>query len=270
MHTLFSLPLFGLYHEFVKKFQINLKSFYELTDWKMYLMKESETIRIQCLGGYTSIAFLKRCPGYTEAKINGNMKAAGKVIHMCVDKRQTDVLRENFRHCIVIPVISENNALPIALTNNIGLAVCLTVKYVKVKSRKNLSAIERILYKPHFYGYIEPNESYILVDDIITQGGTISSLMKFVIESGGYICAVVALAYSKWSKAIISKYENLDVLISHFGSGILDFFKDFGIGEGEIDYFTNSEIIYLLRFSSVGRIKEKLKKIQRQSQEKSL
>lgn len=236
----------------------------------MYLMRKFETTRIQCLGGYTSIAFLKRCPGYTEAKQNGNMKAAEKVIQVCVDKCQTDILKKHFRHSIIIPVIGMNNVLPVALANRIGLAVCLSVKCVKVKSRKNLSAIERILYKPHFYGYIQPNESYILVDDIVTQGGTISSLMRFVIESGGYICAVVALAYAKWSKTVISKYENLDVLISHFGGDILDFFKVFSIGEDEITYFTNSEIIYLLRFSNVGRIREKLKKIQRQNEENSL
>jgi len=179
--------------------------------------------------GYTSIAFLKRCPDYIEAKQNGNMQAAEKIVKRCTQKRQIEILKEKFKHSIIIPVVSTNNMLPLALANHIGLTVCLTVKCINSKQRKNLSAIERILHKPNFYGYIKPNESYILIDDIITQGGTISSLIKFVVESGGYVCAVVAVAYAKWSKKIIFGYANIIVLKSHFGNGILNLFKDYSI-----------------------------------------
>lgn len=222
--------------------------------------ENKRNIYVECLGGYTSIAFLKRCPGYTEAKKNGDKKAAEKVIDTCVDECQVSLVREKYPEAILIPVISVTNTLPIAFADRIGLVICLSVRSVKTESRKSLSAMERILNKPHFYGFIETNKSYILVDDIMTQGGTFSALIRFVVESGGYVCAVIVLAYAKWSRKLTSKYKNSIILTARFGDDILDFFRGFGIGEDEICYFTHSEMSYLLKFVNVSNMKKKLKK----------
>jgi len=224
--------------------------------------EDKANIYVECIGGYTSISYLKRCHGYEAAKEKGDIKAAEKVLKMCLNDEKMRSIREKYADAILIPVIDRDNALPIAFADYIGLAVCMSVLCLKIVSRKNLSAMERILYKPHFYGYIEPNKAYLLVDDIMTQGGTLSSLIQFTIKSGGYVCAVIVLAYAKYSRKLMSKYKNLIVLKQRFGEEIVDLFKYFGISEGEIHYFTHPEMMYLMKFSNIENIKKKLRKIQ--------
>jgi len=223
--------------------------------------EEKANIYIECLGGYTSIAYLKRCPEYMNAKKNGDIKAAGKIIEMCADEQQINLIRQKYSDAILIPIITKNNAFPVAFADYIGLAVCMSVRCIQLKSRKDLSAIERLLYKPYFYGYIAPNKSYILVDDVMTQGGTFASLIKFTIKAGAYVCAVIVLAYARWSKKLTSAYKNSIILTAHFGEEILDLLKNFNIHDEDINFFTHSEISYLLKFSSVTNIRKKLAKI---------
>lgn len=66
------------------------------------LSNEDKTnIYVECLGGYTSIAFLKRCPGYTEANKDGDKKAAEKVIDNCVDESKGSRQSHDLKNCVL-------------------------------------------------------------------------------------------------------------------------------------------------------------------------
>ena len=210
-----------------------------------------------CLGGYTSLRFLKNCDGYIAAKEHGDTKAAKDVIKKCVDADKLQLIRTNYPDAFLLPVLKKNNALPLSLCVNIGLPVCLSVSCSSTHTRKNMPAIQRILCKPMFFGEIIPERKYILVDDVITQGGTMSSLIQFVSQRRGIILAILSLTYAKGSRRIAPTKENLNNLKERFGNRLSEFFDECGIGSEAVDQLTNSEILYLMKFSNVENIRKK-------------
>ena len=210
-----------------------------------------------CLGGYTSLVYLKRCEGYNAAKENGDIVAADSIIKKCVSADNLRSIKAKYPDSFLLPVMKQNNMLPLALCANIGLPVCSSVQCSASRRRKNLPAIQRILCKPVFSGVIAPGKNYILVDDIVTQGGTMSSLMRFVSSEGGNVRAVLSLVYGRGSRRIAPAKEKLAKLKRRFGNKLTDFFEDYGMGSGYIDQLTNSEILYLLKFSSVENMRKK-------------
>jgi hypothetical protein len=116
----------------------------------------------------------------------------------------------------------------------------------------------RIMQRPVFSGEIIPGRSYVLIDDIVTLGGTIASLIEFTQNAGGSVRAVLALAYAKYGRPITPTAPNLEKLTRCFGGGLNALFEDCGIGENGVGRLTNSEIMYLLKFKSTENIRKKL------------
>jgi hypothetical protein len=209
------------------------------------------------LGGYTTVAYLKRCAGYTEAKEYGDAGAADSIVKKCVGTDNLQSIKAAYPGAVLLPVLKKNNALPLSLCVGVRLPVCLSVHCKSTRKRRNMPAIQRIFYKPVFCGEITPGTDYILADDVITQGGTISSLMRFVTQNMGNIRAILSIAYARGSKKIAPEKENLDLLEQRFGRQLNDFFEECGMGKDAAGQLTNSEILYLLKFSSVENIRKK-------------
>jgi len=220
---------------------------YGLLNWDMSPM--------ECMGGYTSASFLKQCDGYSEAK-TGDVFAAKGIFEKCVKKECMKNIREKYPDSILLPVMSHTNALPLSFAMHRGLPVCTNAWIDRGERRKEMNAMQRILNSPTFQGYIQPNKSYILVDDVVTQGGTIMALRQFVLDSGGQANAAVAIAYIKSGKTIIPTYENIDKFYARFGDYISDLFYDF-IFPFESVSLSNSQVQYLLKFSSVEQMRKK-------------
>jgi len=210
------------------------------------------------LYGHTSIAYLKRCPGFNDAK-QGDMRAALLVTGVSVKLQRIQELREKYPSAVLLPVMS-NNKLPEALARTIGLKVCTGVREVQTLTRKNLSAMERLIHKPRFRGTVCKGESYIIVDDIVTQGGTVSALRQFILSKGGFVVAVVALAYSAGSGVIVPNTDRIHQLVEKFGySRIVETLRSYHIAN-DLQEMTNSQISYLLRFKTMERIIKKIHK----------
>ena len=206
--------------------------------------------------GQTSISFLKSCAGFTEAK-EGDLKAATAVVTTCVKAKHLSELKKRYPNAELLPVMTENK-LPIALAQNIGLKVCKTVSTHRSCQRKNMRAMERLLYQPTFKGNVNHNTSYILVDDILTQGGTVSALRKYVIAGGGNVVAVAVLAHAVGSKTLPPKQQTLRRLQAKFGSQPLKAVLQQYCIANSIDELTNQQAEYLLRFNGLSNIVEKI------------
>jgi len=205
--------------------------------------------------GHTSIAYLRRCPSFICAK-NGNMNAAIHIVEKCIKVNRINDLEEKYPNSVLLPVINGRNVIPLALTQKINLPIWKNVFLVNTAPRKSLLAIQRLLHKPVFIGYIQKGLDYIIVDDIVTQGGTISALREFVIARGGRVVAVVALAFSIGSHYIAPTSEILIRLFLKFGNVLYKLES-----EGFISSFaelTYSQIRYLIKFSSVQNIYNKI------------
>ena len=205
--------------------------------------------------GHTSIAFLKRCIGFESAK-NGSIEASEFVVNQCVKQERLHKLREQYPDAVLLPVLGQNQ-LPLALAKAIGLPIWYEVHLQHKVTRKFLSAIERLLHKPVFFGKIQTGLTYILVDDVVTQGGTISALREFVMTHGGKVVAVVALAYAIGSHAIMPKRRQIFRLMLKFGRALIFLLRICGVAAAVCE-LTNAQVKYLLRFGSVGKIEKKL------------
>ena len=56
--------------------------------------------------------------------------------------------------------------------------------------------------RPVFDGTISKDYNYIILDDVVTQGGTVSVLRRFIKDNAGNVAAVSALAFGKDSSTI--------------------------------------------------------------------
>lgn len=210
---------------------------------------------------HTSVSYLKRCPGFDAAK-HGNLRAALFVANISVKPQRIEELRARYPAAILLPVGSKNR-LPEAFARRIGLKVHLGVREVHTLTRKELCAMERLLHKPKFHGSILKGENYILVDDIVTQGGSVAALRQFVLSEGGSVAAVAALAYSAGSGVIAPVPERVRQLCERFDCSRIDaILRSYYIADDIWD-MTNSQIKYLLRFSSAERLVKKIEEFVR-------
>ena len=204
--------------------------------------------------GHTSLAYLRRCPEFERAK-SGDAIAAFSVVQKCVKQSRINEMVEKHPDSTLLPILGRN-ALPLALAQAIGLPIWKNVFIFSPIPRKNMMAIQRLIHKPFFWGNIQPGKKYILVDDVITQGGTIAALREYVLSQGGKVVAVVALAFSIGSHYIAPTRDILFNLLFKFGYSIYHL-QRMGI-IGSFEALTYSQIRYLLKFSSVRNIFKKI------------
>ena len=208
--------------------------------------------------GHTSISYMKRCDGYNAAK-NGDMLAAMRVVERCTKRDRIAAVKEQYPNAVLLPVISQN-AIPLALASFIGLPVYTGVRRVDAQKRQGLPAILRLMHKPKFSGKIISGVSYIIVDDVVTQGGTAASLRHYVLEQGGTVLAIVALAYAIGSRAIALTRANWVRMLLRFDRSKLEnTLETWGICSS-VRQLANSQGRYLLRFRSIGTFISKLEK----------
>jgi hypothetical protein len=205
--------------------------------------------------GHTSIYYLQSRIGYADAKA-GDEKAAESVVRQCLKYNRVQYIKRLYPNAVLLPVLGINK-LPLALAKAIGLPVHTDVYVIHPAERKKLSAMQRMLTKPKFYiNYLPPCE-YIIVDDIITQGGTVAELRRYVIISGGKVAAILALAYAIGSHTIAPAETAVEKIKDKFGqTELTSFLKKYNIS-AEIEELTNSQCRYLLRFSNIFNITKK-------------
>ena len=115
----------------------------------------------------------------------------------------------------------------------------------------------RLINRPVFDGNVRLGYNYIIVDDVITQGGTVSSLRHYILDNGGKVAAVSALAFARESSTIALLPQTYGEIIQKFGRDELEgFLKEKKIVRG-IEELTNSEGRYLLKFKDVGAIRNR-------------
>ena len=205
--------------------------------------------------GHTSISFLTQLSNFRKAKY-GNLSAARAIVNKCIKRQRLANLKACYPNAELLPVMTDNK-LPIALAQAIGLKICMNIYKIESYQRKYMSAMERLLHQPSFVGRVEHNKNYIIVDDIVTQGGTVSALRKHVLAGGGNVVAVTALACACGSEMLPPKNENIYLLRNKFGYEISDILKTYLISKN-LRELTNQQVMYLLRFNEIDSLRKKI------------
>lgn len=219
--------------------------------------------------GHTTIGFLKsekngNAELHKKAKA-GDEIAATQLVEKCIKKDRILQLAKQYPDAIIVPAIAEErtgiNMLPKMYADRIceigGFKQNDNIYQINRTFHTGAGAMDRIISKPIFDGEVKKGYNYIIVDDVVTQGGTLNSLRQYIEENGGNVVAVSALAFDKGSTEIAINDNVISQLINKFGRDNFEqFLREEGIAWG-IEELTNSEGLYFLKFRDVDSIRDR-------------
>ncbi|HBC88445.1 MAG TPA: hypothetical protein DCZ94_15970 [Lentisphaeria bacterium] len=214
---------------------------------------------------HTSIAYMKRVPGYQEAKYNGNPDAGLDLVKSLIfNQRSFRRLGFMLRHLDLdrkiyfVPVINAErnmrlNTIPVAyaeilafdLEKNANANVDVLRNIVKIgKPNTGRNHTDRLSNPIVYDGPIrERDAQYVIADDVYTFGRTFMSLIEHIKLQGGSVTAVTTLSmrYTHRIKPDMKLVEDFKKAYN-----ITD--KEFKEVSGhEIGYFTAAELLGLIQ-----------------------
>ena len=204
---------------------------------------------------HTNLETLRKHADYKNAKA-GDRPSAAKVVADIVKTDRIIQLAKAHPNAIILPVRAEEasgrNALPIMYAEYIGIIAGLEVDEDIIQSVRahhtDKDAWYRITHPAEFDGQVKAGREYIIVDDVITMGGTINALRNYIIRNGGKVVDVTTLSYSKGSTILSISPKTLAQLRAKFGNDLDKLLYEAGIATSA-DAITESEGQYLKKLS---------------------
>jgi hypothetical protein len=113
--------------------------------------------------------------------------------------------------------------------------------------RTKLTNFPRFLCQPCFEGEIRPDAAYILIDDVVTTGGTLAALRSYIIGNGGMVAASTVLAHGSGQDRPLALADVTWQELSNLYGAELGSFWEREIGH-DARYLTDTEGHILVRF----------------------
>ena len=212
----------------------------------------------------TSVSKVIQHPLHKKAKSGDNESA----IELVRDLIKISKIKSLPKDAVVVPILAEEeigmNKIPLAYAHAIGDIngndVNVGIFQTNRTHHSNKNAVGRLLSRANFTGDIIAGRDYIIVDDIVTTGTTISELRHYIENNGGNVVMTSTLGYSRFSTNLAIKPDVVVKLKNKFNEGELnEILREFNIA-GNIKSLTNSEGKYILSFSSLNSIRTKFSK----------
>ena len=128
------------------------------------------------------------------------------------------------------------NKIPAAYAHVIsmitGLRVANRIVQTVRANHTGANAVDRMMRRAAFDGPVVRGGEYILVDDHVTQGGTLNELRKHIQSKGGKIVAVSTLTASQFSDTISISADAVKALYEKFGNDLDEELQKAGIANG--------------------------------------
>ncbi len=159
---------------------------------------------------------------------------------------------------VVVPVVARedagNNKIPRAaaevLAARLGLQVDDQLVQADKVGRGGGDAVYRLANQPGFDGAVQAGQDYLLIDDTLTQGGTLAQLKTHIEDAGGRVVLATALTGKAYSRKLALSPDTLARVRERFGS-IENWWRgQFGYG---FDGLTESEARAVLSLDN-GRL----------------
>lgn len=119
--------------------------------------------------------------------------------------------------------------------------------------------MERLALRPEFEGLVEKDAHYVLVDDVMSMGGTLAALSSYIQCSGGHVSAAIILVNAGRVKQLHPSKKVIVELERRYGNEIE---KIFGITPNAL---TANEANYLINFRTVDEIRNRLVKARKET-----
>lgn len=208
---------------------------------------------------FTKDAQLKAHPAYRLAKSGDKDAALELVLDVAVARLYEYGPRFAPGLVFVAPHAQEatgDNAIPQTLA-----AVCATMFAGQAETEivqsdrvyhTGADAMERMATRAQFVGRVQAEAEYVLVDDVISLGGTLAELANFIQLRGGKVKEVLVLVNAGRQTGLAPEKKSVQLLNRRFGN---EFFDIFGI---KPEALSANEAQYLVGFRSVDEIRNRL------------
>lgn len=196
----------------------------------------------------------------------GDIEAARRVVNDLANAETIKRLAAQYPDSIVVPVreieSTGRNKIPSALAEKIAVegGLKLDVRIVEAggAGHKGLKAVQQMLTRKIFAGDVIKGGKYILVDDILTQGGTIHELRHHIENQGGEVVGVTGLGYAAGGTVIAIKPATITLIKERFGEQeITKLLKKSNIA-GRIEALTEGEGRSLLKFNTFDALQNRI------------
>jgi len=165
---------------------------------------------------------------------------------------------------LLVPVLAiedaGRNKIPLAFAHvvgdRLGLAVDDGIVQREKVSRTGSGADHRLAFSPTFSGPVQSGQSYIVLDDTLTMGGTIASLRGYIENRGGSVIGAAVMTAHPGALDIAVKPGMLAGIAAKHGQGMNDFWtENFGYG---IEHLTQGEAGHLKAAPSVDALRNRI------------
>jgi len=184
---------------------------------------------------------------YLSAKTRFDQIAAAAVVERCMSEEVLDqfcdlIIPKGLNGRLVLPYPdfddemvgggkARTNALPYAyaayLSEMSGLPIDEEIVQSARVGRTKLNRLQRFLWQPHFGGNVRTDQPYILVDDVMTTGGTLAALRSYIERNGGTVLFATVLANrAGQNQPFAITQETLKLLGDTLGEGFEPFWRE--------------------------------------------
>ncbi|MDR2055210.1 MAG: hypothetical protein LBQ10_05010 [Desulfovibrio sp.] len=218
----------------------------------------------------TNTSVMKNHPDYAAAKAGDGDAAYRLVRDVMGGETQQAMIRalaEKYPDAVLVAVHAEEragkNQIPRKLADYIGEATGLEVDPGIVQSRKvsrtGTGAWHRMAHRPKFDGRVQAGRGYIIVDDMVVQGGTVSELRQHIEAGGGEVADIVSMGAGRNSSQIaLTRKTRLDLERRHGVNNLRKFLKEHDLYGGEHQHLTESEARFLLRGEGLDAARDRI------------
>ncbi len=205
-------------------------------------------------------------PDYAAAK-GGDDAAARRLVRDVLSPDAIGKLKAlvGVRPAIALGVHAEEavsrNAIPSAMADILGKVLGIEVDLDIMQSAKVGRTVQdgfgRLANQPGFDGPVRNDKPYLIMDDTLTQGGTLANLKGYIENRGGEVLAATALTGKQYSAKIAIDSSTLEQLRDQYdGTGLEAWWHNrFGYG---FDSLTESEGRYLLRAKDADKVRDRV------------
>ncbi len=197
---------------------------------------------------------IQRRTDYRPAK-EGSTEAAYRLARDVVSDEHLATIRKAVEDCkpIVTAVHAEEkvsvNKIPHAyahqIADRLGYDLDESIVQAQKIGRGGSDGFYRLANQPEFAGEVESGRDYVIVDDTLTQGGTIAALKGYIENRGGRVILASTLMGKQYSATLKPSQTTLQEVRERHGQDFDQWWREqFGHG---LDRLTESELRYLAR-----------------------
>jgi len=196
---------------------------------------------------------LRAHPQYEAAK-GGDVDAAWEVVADLVNAEEVGRFKK--RNAIFVPVIADEaagiNKIPLALAHAYakenGGEVDVGIVQTNRARHTDAGMMRRIVFPAEFMGAVKPGRKYVLVDDVVTSGGTLRTLRGHIDRRGGDVIGISVLTNASRRDSLSHNVKYAEDLKNAIQ-------EEIGIDPQRL---ARPEAEYLQRFKTPERLRDKV------------